>query len=112
MPFVEPKCGELRWPIALQAVTNAATSAGGMSATYSTVATVKARVKPLFGARNIAGKQTEQRVTDVFTIRYRSPATWRYILFGGRRYRVHHTMAQGARREWLEIMAEDLGDGS
>lgn len=112
MAFETPVCGDLRWYVKLQGVTNAPAVSGAMSSSYATVATVRARVKTLFGARNIAGQQTNHRVTDVFTIRKRSLDGWRYVLFNGRRYRVHQILRQGSRREWLELMAEDMGDAT
>lgn len=110
MPFEVPCGRDLRWRITLQAKASAASAGGALTETFTDVASVRARVKQPFGVRVINGRQSEDRVTHIFTIRTRSDADeWRYVKFDGSRYRVNTILRQGTRREWMELMAEEIG---
>jgi head-tail adaptor len=111
MPFEVPDPGELSVEAKAVARVQTPTPAGGLAETYMPLATVRARLRALFGSRTIEGEQTMERVTHVFTIRARPDAKgWRYLEALGRRFRIHSVLDQGRRREWQELLAEDLGD--
>lgn len=108
MPFRAPNIGELRQRIDLQEKSNAPASAGTLTDNYTTVASVWARVNPIFGGRILEGVQDIEKVTHNVCIRYRDDqAAWHFILFDGRRFKVRSVMNPDERKEWLEILAEE-----
>lgn len=108
MTFIAPCSGELRHSIALQARTQTPNAGGGFDDDYNTVGTARAKIKTLFGGRLIDGVQDQERVTHNFVIRYRSDrASWRYVLFDGRRFTVRSVADPTERKRWLEILAEE-----
>jgi SPP1 family predicted phage head-tail adaptor len=110
MAFETPDPGELRTRVTLMARSQAPTAGGGLAESYVTVATVRARLRALFGSRTVEGEQTTERATHVFTIRAREAARgWRYLEALGRRFRIHSVLDQGRRRQWQELLAEELG---
>ncbi|MBL8659387.1 MAG: head-tail adaptor protein [Rhodospirillales bacterium] len=111
MAFVTPGAGDLRARIALLRRTQAPTAGGGLADSYTTLSTVRARVRSLFGTRLVEGAQTTERATHVITIRARADTeAWRYVEWCGARYRVHTVMSQGNRHQWQELMVEALGE--
>lgn len=110
MTFKAPCSNELRHSIALQGRTQTPNAGGGFDDAYTTVATVRAKIRTLFGGRLIDGVQDQERVTHNFVIRYRADrAAWRYVLFDGRRFAVRTVADPTERKRWLEILAEELG---
>ena len=111
MAFVPPDSGEFDVRVTAVARVQEPTAGGGLAESYVTVATVRARLRSLFGSRTIEGEQTTERATHVFTIRAREAARgWRYLEALGRRFRIHSVLDQGRRRQWQELLAEDLGN--
>ena len=100
--------GDLRDLVALQARTATPDGSDDYTESYSTVASVWAKVEEVSGGRVIDGAQVEQRVTHELTIRHRTDVTaWRWILLSdGRRLRVQTTSSDPHRR-WLTILAEE-----
>ena len=108
MAFTAPCSGDMRHRITLQARTQTPTGGGGFSDAYTTVASVRAAIRTIFGGRLIDGVQDQERVTHNFTIRYRPDrAAWRYVLFDGRRFTVRTVSDPDERKRWLEILAEE-----
>lgn len=114
MPFQTPCPRELRDRIVLQEKVSTPTAGGSLTESYSDVASVYARVVQIFGEMIVSTAQTETRATHIFTIRNRTDfgGSWRYIEFDGDRYRALRVVEQGPRREWMEVIAEKLGDAS
>ena len=91
MAFVPPDPGELDVRVAAVARIQAPTAGGGLAESYATVATVRARLRSLFGSRTIEGEQTTERATHVFTIRARAGGA-RLALPGGPRPALPHPL--------------------
>ena len=112
MPFRAPDIGDLEHRIALRKRTQ--TPAGGATGTdytaaYTTVDEVWARVNVQFTGRVIDGVDDAERVTHVFTTRYRTDwqsNAWDVIEFDGRRFEVRGVERPGEQKHWLEILAE------
>jgi head-tail adaptor len=108
--FEVPAIGELRDLATLEARTQAVNVDGSLVDSFAAVTTAWGRLRPLFGARYVAGVQTEERATHVLVIRAVTGygTTWGFIQVAGRRYYVRSVMEQGPAREWLELMLEDM----
>lgn len=105
------KCDLRSW---LDLQSRALTPSGTDTATetYTTVARVPARIRAIFGGRVIDNIQDQARATHVIVIRYRSDqSAWRWLLYDGRRFRVHTIMDPDERRMWLELLAEEVERG-
>lgn len=108
MAFVPPCSGELRHRIALQTRTQTPNAGGGLDDLYTTVATVRAKIRTLFGGRLIDGVQDQERVTHNFVIRWRADrGAWRWVLFDNRRFVVRTVSDPTEMKRWLEILAEE-----
>lgn len=101
--------GAMTARIALQDESLTPAPGGGYAEAYTTLATVWARPRPMFGARIIDGAQVQERITHAFDIRWRADyAAWRFVLFDGRRFAVRSIMNPDEGRAWLEVLAEEL----
>ena len=108
MTFQAPCSGELRHRISLQARAQTPNAEGGFDDAYTTVASVRAKIKVLFGGRLIDGVQDQERVTHNFIIRWRSDrGAWRWVLFDGRRFVVRSVSDPTETKRWMEILAEE-----
>lgn len=107
--FTPPRAGELRHRIALQSRSSAPSGSDDLAHTYTTVATVAAKARAIQGGRMVSGVQTEERVTHLFLVRFRTDqGAWRWILFNGRRLEVRTVRDPDERGRWLEIQAEEV----
>lgn len=102
-----PDVGAMRERVSLQTRAEAAATAGGTTETFTTVATVWARVEPLAVGKYIAGAQTEKVATHRITARYRSDyKTITYLLWGSVRLIVRGAVDLDAKRRFVEYLAE------
>lgn len=109
--FQHPAAGELRERLALQSRSSAPSGSDDLTHTYTTVATVWAKPRAPQGGRIVNGVQTEKRATHLFLIRWRSDqASWRWLLFRGRRMEVRAVRDPDESRRTLEILAEEVED--
>ncbi len=108
MTFKTPCAQEMRHYIQLQELDQTPQADGGYAEQYQTVASVRAKIKVVFGGRLINGVQDYERVTHNFVIRYRSDRDrWRWVLFDGRRFSVRSASDPTENKRWLEILAEE-----
>lgn len=113
--FIEPGAGEMDRRIELLRRTQAASGSDGMATGYTAADPPKAwaRVKTLFGGRVIEGKQEIERVSHVFTIRWRGDwrgGAWDTVRYDGRIFKVQSVEDPGERKAFLEILAEEEQD--
>lgn len=101
------QAGKLDRQIVLKSYSEVKDSSGGITETYTDVATVWADVIALRGSQFIAAQQTNSQITTKFRIRYRSDidARWR-IGFKGKVYDIIGVPVEVGRNETLEIMAK------
>ena len=100
--------GELKERVTLQSRSVAQDAYGQDTITWTTVATVWARVRPLSGREFFAAAQTQQEQTIKAVIRYRADIlhTWR-LVWQGRAHDITGIAPIG--REWVELMLRDVG---
>lgn len=100
--------GELKERVTLQSRSVAQDAYGQDTITWTTVATVWARVRPLNGREFFAAAQTQQEQTIKAVIRYRADIqhTWR-LVWQGRAHDITGIAPMG--REWVELMLRDVG---
>lgn len=107
-----PSVGELRHRVNLETRAQApvgGTGGTGLSETFTTGATVWARLELIRGGRFLDGMQTDEAPTHRITIRYRDDfTTWRYISEGTRRFRVVQCGDADGRRQWAEYGVVEL----
>jgi len=101
------QAGRLDRQIVLKSYAEVKDSFGGITESYSDVATVWAEVTPLRGNQFFAAQQVNSAITTKFRIRYRSDvdARWR-IGFKGKEYDIVGVPSEIGRNEGLEIMAK------
>jgi SPP1 family predicted phage head-tail adaptor len=116
MPFPRIATGDLDKRIDLVNRTDAADGTDSLTTSYPVVASRWARVRPFFGGRMIEGKQTQERTTHAFDLPYdetiADTTLWDHIEWRGKRFRSVSVLDPTASREWLEILAEELGDAT
>lgn len=69
LTFIDP--GMLRTPLELQSCTDISDGQGGVTCSWSTVATLFGNVEPNGGKREVRGRAREANITHQITIRYR-----------------------------------------
>ena len=83
--------GSMRNRVALQSMSESTDEGGGQSVSFSTVATVWAKVENLSGEEAIFGDQIEDRSNYRFTIRYYSALTPKHRLsFNSKVFNIEH----------------------
>lgn len=111
--MADPTIGELRTRVELQSRTetpNAAT--GGIDETFTTLATVWARVDAISGGRYIAGQQVETVATHRVTLRSRSDfQSIKFLRWNGRRFRVRAWRDLDQVNRFDEALVEELASG-
>ena len=100
------QAGKLDRQIVLKSYSETKGSAGGITETYTDVATFWADVIDLRGNQFFAAQQVNSGITTKFRIRYRSDidARWR-IGWKGKEYDIIGVPVEVGRNETLEIMA-------
>jgi SPP1 family predicted phage head-tail adaptor len=100
--------GEMRERVVLQSPTLTSDSRGGASESWSTVATVWAKIEPKSASQVLFSQQLQHRITHKFTIRYRSDvlSTWR-ITFDSRTFHIQGVRDLMERGRYLEIDCEE-----
>lgn len=107
--YIGPDPGELRATIRLQDRQLAAGVSPAVDESFVTVATVRAKVRAIAGGMILDGVQTEEIATHRFIIRHRSDrASWDWIEFDGRGFRVRSVRDPDEQKKWLEILAEEI----
>ena len=101
------QAGKLDRQIILKSYSSVTDNMGGITETYTTVATVWADVIALRGTQFFAAQQVNSAITTKFRIRYRDDvkATWR-IEWKGREFDIIGQPIEVGRNETLEIMAK------
>ena len=101
------QAGKLDRQIILKSYAEVTDTFGGITETYTDVATVWASVQDLRGNQFFAAQQINSGITTKFRIRYRSDidARWR-ISFKGKEYDIIGVPVEVGRNESLEIMAK------
>jgi SPP1 family predicted phage head-tail adaptor len=92
--------------IVIETPTETQDSTGAAVATWTTLATVWAEVRPMTGKETFTADQVLGDATSIFIIRYRSDITDKMrISYGGNYYDIRYAREIG-RREGLEITAQ------
>lgn len=100
------RAGELDRTITIQTLTTAPDAYGEMLPTWTTFATVNAKVRPIRGEEYFAAQQVNARVDSIFLIRWLAGVlpTMR-ISYDGQLWDIR-SLNEIGRREGLEIYAE------
>ena len=104
----EPRIGELRHRLNLEAATRSSDGAGGVSETWDVVAEVWAAIRPLAGAERLDADRLSGRVTHEIWLRHRdgvAPAmrfTWDARVFD-----IRAVLDQDEHRRWLKCLVEE-----
>jgi SPP1 family predicted phage head-tail adaptor len=112
----EPNIGELTRRLAIKRRQDMPAMGGGVTPSYTTVATVWAKIEPVGGALFFGAKQVGEEVTDRVFMR-RTAALTEHTITGehececaGQRYRVRRASAVNGGKVWLMIEVENLGN--
>jgi SPP1 family predicted phage head-tail adaptor len=82
--------GELNKKIVIQVLTRTSDLMGGASVSWSTHATVFARIEPRIGNERYFGQRLEENITHIITTRYISTVTAAMqILYDNRTFQIH-----------------------
>jgi SPP1 family predicted phage head-tail adaptor len=103
--------GELTERVTLQSRSTAQDAYGQATITWTDVATVWARVRPVSGREFFAAAQVQQEQTVKVLVRYRTDVlpTWR-LVWQGRAHDITGVLPIG--REWTEILClQGVKDG-
>ena len=99
--------GKLDQRITIQSASESTGSMGDVSKTWGTLATVWAAVVHATGREALADDRTTATAQTKFTIRNRSDVTEAMrIVWGGDTYNIRSVNRAGARRMYLDIIAE------
>ena len=99
------QAGKLDRQIVIQSLTTGQSVYGGTTESYSTLATVFAKVTPLRGREFFDSKAINSEVDTRFVIRYRNDVTTKHrISYDSKIYDIHSVQEMG-RRAGTEIMA-------
>lgn len=112
----EPTTGGLNRRLAIKRRQDMPAMGGGVTPSYTTVATVWAKVEPVGGALFFGAKQVGEEVTDRVFMRRTAALTERTITgeheceCDGQRYRVRRASAVNGGKVWLMLEVENLGN--
>lgn len=99
---------ELRHRIAIQSITEVSDGQGGKTESWSTVATVWARIEPVSSRERLYSDKLEYQRTHKIAIRYRSDITNDMrILFNGRYFQIKAVYSPDEREAYTFIDAEE-----
>ena len=100
--------GKLRTRIAIRRPVRTPDGAGGVSRSWSTIASPRAYVKPISGGERFQAMAISATVTHRIFIRYRTdilPSD--RIEIGSRLFQIRAVLDIEERKRWLEIFAEE-----
>lgn len=104
--------GNLRQLVTIQSATQARDAVGGVTETWSNVATVWANVKPLMylsgieALSDVKGRETINTSYNV-TIRFRTDVTEQHrLVWGTTVLDIRRVLDTDGRRQWLELACE------
>ena len=102
--------GKMRHRVALQAESRAPDAAGGYAVTWTTVATVWARIEPQGAGETVAAGQLTAPVSHRVTVRRRSdisPTASMRLLFGSRVFDIRGVLNQDEGNRYLVLICEE-----
>lgn len=102
--------GEFRKRIIIQTPTRVSDSQGGAAQTWSTFATVWAKIEPRSASQGYKGQALYQDTTHVITVRQPpvlALTTAMRILYGARLFQIHGFINEGERNRFTVIQAEE-----
>ena len=100
------RAGELRHSLIIEAKTTSKNDYGEKSDTWSTVATVRAGIRPLYGREYVESRAIKSEVTHKIIMRYYSGLTTKHRLkFGARYFDIETIMNLEERNQLFEILA-------
>lgn len=111
-----PRPGDLSRRLVIKRRQDMPAMGGGVTPSYTTVATVWAKLEPVGGALFFGTKQVGEEVTDRIFMRRTAALTERTITgeheceCDGQRYRVRRASAVNGGRVWLMLEVENLGN--
>lgn len=103
--------GELDQRVDLQRRSDDPAAGGGTTETYTTIATVWAKVEAISGSLYFASQQVQETTTHAVTIRHR-PGDWQtieYIRWSARSLRVERV--RDLPPEYQEILCQEIESG-
>lgn len=104
-----PSIGDLRERVNLQRRGDAPATGGGTIETYTTIATVWARIEAVSGSLYFMGQQVERTVTHAVTVRRRHDGRLiEFVRWGPRRLRVERVRDLDPQRRFVEFLCEEL----
>ena len=102
--------GEMRNRIALQSISGSTDAGGGQSTSFSTAATVWAKVENLSGTETPFGDQLQAKANYRFTIRYNSSITEKFrIYYNSKTFNIQHISNQLEGKERYQIIDAEEG---
>lgn len=109
MKCCEIKSGELRHRVTIQQLSETRDSQGGFNdPSWSTRATVWAKITPVSTSQEFFSERLEHRITHKIFIRYRSDLNIKdRISYGSRIFQVQGFKDPDERKRFLEISAEE-----
>lgn len=100
--------GELNRRITIEKKTRAADGGGGSNSTWSTFATVWARVKPMGGREIISADGKSHRLTHKVTVRFRTDITTDMrVKYNGAVMDILSSQDEDDARRWLVLNCEE-----
>jgi SPP1 family predicted phage head-tail adaptor len=106
-----PRIGELRHRLSIQAERATSDGGGGLSDPWAdpvTVATVWGKVEPLTGGERLHATQIQDRLSHRVVIRHRAGVTAAMrVVFGTRAFNIRAVIDMGERGRFLELLCEE-----
>jgi SPP1 family predicted phage head-tail adaptor len=101
--------GELTRRVVIQSFTDVDDGGGGSERTWSTVATVWAKIEPGTGREFLAAQQVTPELSHLLTIRYRTDVTAKCrAVYGSQVFAIHTVADVDAKHERLVLTCEQL----
>lgn len=106
--MTEPRIGDLRHRMTLQAPARTADGGGGASIVWALVAEVSAALRPATGGESLAADRLSGRVSHEIWIRHRAgvKGEMRFVL-GARVFEIRAALDVAERRRWLRCLVEE-----
>lgn len=110
MALPEVTIGELRHRVAIQTIVQSAGSGSTLSRSWSTDATVWAKIEALSERAQLAAVNRGEGGTHRFTMRARTMGAEKWLLFDDRRFKVLSWRDPDERGIYVEVTAEEQRD--
>tara|TARA_R110000868_G_scaffold936_2_gene7131 strand:- start:2154 stop:2489 length:336 start_codon:yes stop_codon:yes gene_type:complete len=101
--------GDLRHRISLQACSEARDEVGGLVATWTTLATVWAKVEPMSARESWYRQQMSASAAWKISVRYRADVTTKLrVVYGARTFEIRGVTDPDQQKRFLELACDEI----